>query len=170
VRGLSVVTQNLAIVHEGLGELDTAAELLEESVELARASGDPAHVASTLHVLGSLVARRGDDGRAVPLVRESLELSHAAGEGVATVECLETLAGVAARGGDPITGATLLGAAEAYRHATGAVRQPDEQPLLDATVAALTERLRPDALAVALERGRRTDLAAAVTAALGVGS
>ena len=49
----------------------------------------------------------------MPLVRESLELSHAAGEGVLTVECLETLAGVAARAGDAVTGATLLGAAEA---------------------------------------------------------
>ena len=43
---------------------------------------NPAHLASTLHVLGSLLARRGDAARAVPLVRESLELSHAAGEGV----------------------------------------------------------------------------------------
>jgi predicted ATPase/DNA-binding SARP family transcriptional activator len=168
VRGLSVVTQNLAIVHEGRGELDRAQELLEESVELARAAGDPVHVASTLHVLGSLVARRGDDARAVPLVRESLELSHAAGEGVATVECLETLAGIAARAGEPVTGATLLGAADAYREATGAVRQPDELPLLDAALAALNERLRPDALAVALERGRRTDLGAAVATALDV--
>ena len=83
------------------------AELLEESVELARAAGDPAHVASTLHVLGSLLARRGDVDRAVPLVLESLELAR--GENVLTIECLETLAGVV----DPVTGATLLGAAEA---------------------------------------------------------
>ena len=121
-------------------------------------------------MLGSLVARRGDDGRAVPLIRESLELSHDAGEGVATVECLETLAGVAARGGDPVTGATLLGAADAYREATGSVRQPDELPLLEATSAALSERLSADALAVGLERGRRTDLAAAVAIALRVGA
>jgi len=168
VRGLSLVTQNLAIVHEGRGELDRAQELLEESVELARAADDPGHVASTLHVLGSLVARRGDDARALPLVRESLQLSHAAGEGVATVECLETLAGIAARAGDPVTGATLLGAAEAFRDATGAVRQPDERPVLEATLASLNERLRPDALAVALERGRRTDLDAAVATALDV--
>ena len=127
VRGLSVVTQNLAIVHEGRGDLDSAATLIDESLELAREAGEPVHLASTLHVLGSLVARRGDDARALPLVRESLELSHAAGEGVDTAECLETLAGIAARGGDPLTGATLLGAADAYREATGAVRQPDER-------------------------------------------
>ena len=168
VRGLSVVTQNLGIVHEGRGEFDSAATLLEESVALARESGNPSHMASTLHVLGSLVARRGDDARAVPLVRESLELSRDAGEGVEMAECLETLAGVAARAGDPITGATLLGAAEAYRETTGAVRQPDEREGIDSTIAALTERLSADALAVALERGRRTDLAAAVTLALHV--
>ncbi|HEX5617530.1 MAG TPA: BTAD domain-containing putative transcriptional regulator [Solirubrobacteraceae bacterium] len=168
VRGLSVVTQNLGIVHEDRGDFDGATALLEESVALAREAGEPSHVASTLHVLGSLVARRGDDARAVPLVRESLELSRTAGEGVEMAECLETLAGIAARAGDPITGATLLGAAEAYRETTGAVRQPDERTGIDATVAAITERLSADALAVALERGRRTDLAAAVTLALGV--
>jgi predicted ATPase/DNA-binding SARP family transcriptional activator len=168
VRGLSVVTQNLGIVHEGRGDFERATELLEESVALAREAGEPAHVASTLHVLGSLVARRGDDTSAVPLVRESLELSHAAGEGVETAECLETLAGIAARAGDPLTGATLLGAAEAYRETTGAVRQPDERPNIDATVAALNDGLSGDALAVALERGRRTDLAAAVVLALDV--
>ena len=78
------------------------------------------------------------------------------------------LAGIAARADDAITGATLLGAAEAYRDTTGAVRQPDERTGIDATVAALTERLSADALAVALERGRRTDLAAAVAVALDV--
>ena len=168
VRGLSVVIQNLAIVHENRGDLDTAAALVEESVELARAVANPAHIASTLHVLGGLLARSGDGAGAVPLVRESLEISHAAGEGVATVECLETLAGVAARGGDAVTGATLLGAAEAYREATGAVRQPDEQPFVDATVAVLEAALSPDALTVARDRGRRTDLADAVAIGLRV--
>ena len=160
MRGLSVVIQNLAIVHEGRGDLDRAAALLEESVELARAVANPAHIASTLHVLGSLLARRGDAAGAVPLVRESLEISHAAGEGVPTVECLETLAGVAARAGDAVTGATLLGAADAYREATGAVRQPDEQPFVDATVAALEEaparrRARRGARAGPPHRARR---------------
>ena len=160
VRGQSIVTQNLAIAHELSGDVDGAVPLLEESVELARAAGDPAHVASTLHVLGSLLARRGDLDRAVPLVLESLELGR--GENALTVECLETLAGVV----DPVTGATLLGAAEAQREATGAVRQPDEQPAVDDLVAALQAALKPDALEVALERGRRTELAAAVELAM----
>jgi predicted ATPase/DNA-binding SARP family transcriptional activator len=160
VRGQSIVTQNLAIVHELRGDLESAVPLLEESVELARAAGDPAHLASTLHVLGSLLARQGDVDRAVALVLESLELGR--GENVLTVECLETLAGVV----DPVTGATLLGAAEAQREATGAVRQPDEQPAVDELVASLQGALKPDALEVALERGRRTDLPAAVELAM----
>ena len=162
VRGQSIVTQNLAIVHELRGELDRAAELLEESVSLARRAGDPAHIASTLHVLGSLLARRGEVEPAVPLVLESLELGRAAGENVLMVECLETLASVV----DPVTGATLLGAAEAQREATGAVRQPDEQPAVDVLVDALEAALKPKALAVALERGRRLDLDAAVELAM----
>lgn len=60
-----------------------------------------------------------------------------------------------------MTGATLLGAAEAQREATGAVRQPDEQPAVDELEHALAAALKPEALAVARERGRRTDLAAA---------
>jgi hypothetical protein len=160
VRGQSIVTQNLAVVHELRGDLESAVPLLEESVELARAAGDPAHLASTLHVLGSLLARQGDVDRAVALVLESLELGR--GENVLTVECLETLAGVV----DPVTGATLLGAAEAQREATGAVRQPDEQPAVDELVASLQGALKPDALEVALERGRRTDLPAAVELAM----
>ena len=109
-------------------------------------------------MLGSLLARRGELERAVPLVLESLELS----DGVQTIECLETLAAVV----DPVTGATLLGAAEAEREATGAVRQPDEQPAVDELVAALEAALKPDALEVALERGRRTELGAAVELAM----
>ena len=50
------------------------------------------------------------------------------------------------------------------------MRQPDERPKIDATIAALNDRLSPDALAVALERGRRTDLAAAVGLALAIGA
>jgi Tetratricopeptide repeat len=133
---LAALAQNRAIVHEGRDELDRAAALLEESVELARAAGDPAHVASTLHVLGSLLARSGEVDRAVPLVLESLELSQAAGEGVQTIECLETLAGVV----DPVTGATVLGAAEAQREASGAVRQPDEQPAVELAMDAARSR------------------------------
>ena len=56
----------------------------------------------------------------------------------------------------------MLGAAEAQREATGAVRQPDEQPAVDDVVAALEAALSPDALQVALERGRRTGIDAAV--------
>jgi hypothetical protein len=65
-----------------------------------------------------------------------------------------------------VTGATLLGAAEAQREVTGAVRQPDEQPAVDELVVALEAALKPEALQVARERGRRTDLDAAVELAM----
>ena len=79
-----------------------------------------------------------------------------------TVECVETLARVV----DPLTGATLLGAAEAQREATGAFRQPDEQPAIDELVDALEAALEPEALQVARERGRRSDVDAAVEEAM----
>jgi len=168
LRGLSLVSQNLATVYESIGDLDGAAAMLEESVELARAVANPAHLASTLETLGGMLARRGDAARAVPLVRESLEISRGVGADVTAIECLETLAHVAARGDDAVTGATLLGVADAYRDASGAVRQPDDQPFVDTTVAALQAALGADALAVAMERGRRTELADAVEIGLRV--
>jgi len=168
LRGLSVVSQNLAMVLESRGYLDRAAAMLEESVELARVVANPAHIASTLETLGGLLARRGDAAGAVPLVRESLEISRAAGADVTAIECLETLAHVAASGGDAVTGAMLLGVADAYRDASGTVRQPDDQPFVDTTVAALQAALGADALAVAMERGRRAELADAVELGLRV--
>ena len=160
VRGQSIVTQNLAIVHELSGDLDGAAALLEESVELARAAGDPAHLASTLHVLGSLLARRGDVDRAVPLVLESLELA------ARRERADRRVPGDAGGRRRP----------RHRRHAAGRRRGPargDRRGPPAGRAAGRRRagrrppgRLKPDALDVALERGRRTELAAAVELAM----
>src|SRR5207248_608125 len=52
VRGQSLMRQNMAIVHEALGQIDQATPLLEQGVELARRAGDGMHVAQTLIELG----------------------------------------------------------------------------------------------------------------------
>jgi predicted ATPase len=167
VRGQSVMCQNLAIVHESLGEVDQATPLLEQSVELARAAGDQMHVAQTLVELGKhLVQHRSADPRAPELLREGLELSSALGEQRQTVESLEVLAALCARTGTPVTGAELIGAAEAARERSGTDRKPDELALFEATAHELTEELGVESYMRARARGRSRSLDIAVAVAL----
>jgi tetratricopeptide (TPR) repeat protein len=167
VRGQSLMCQNMAIVHEALGEFEQATPLLEQSVELARRAGDGMHVAQTLIELGKhLVHHRVTDPRVPELLREGLELSNALGERRQTIECLEVLAALSARTGAPVTGAELVGAAEAERDRSGIARKPDELVVFDTTVRELSEDLGPEAYGRALARGRSRGLDIAVAVAL----
>jgi hypothetical protein len=141
--------------------------LLEQSVELARAAGDQMHVAQTLVELGKhLVQHRSADPRAPELLREGLELSSALGEQRQTVESLEVLAALCARTGTPVTGAELIGAAEAARERSGTDRKPDELALFEATAHELTEELGVESYMRARARGRSRSLDIAVAVAL----
>ena len=112
---------NLASAHEGLGRRDRAVELLDESVAIARRVANPVHLSSTLRTLGRmLLQQERESPRALALLRESLEIAADLDERPGIVECLDTLAGVAGRRGDAVTGALLIGAAEATREAAGA--------------------------------------------------
>ena len=82
------------------------------------------------------------------------------------IECLETVAGQ----GDALTGALLMGAAEAARAAAGAIRQPDEAAWVEATTASLRSALGAEAFEAALADGAALPLEAAVERALAVGS
>ncbi len=167
VRGQSIMCQNLAIVHEALGQVDEATPLLEQSVELAHIAGDGMHVAQTLVELGKhLVQHRPDDPRTPELLREGLELASALGERRQTVECFEVLAALSARTGAPVVGAELIGAAEAERHRSGIDRKPDELALFEATTRELQEELGAEAYARARARGASRSLDIAVAVAL----
>lgn len=167
VRGQSAMCQNMAIVHEALGQLDQATPLLEQSVELARRAADGMHVAQTVVELGKhLVAHYPTDPRIPELLREGLELSSALGERRRTIECLEVLAALSARTGAPVTGAELVGAAEAERERAGVNRKPDERSLFDTTIRELAADLGPEAYARARARGRGRGLDIAVAVAL----
>jgi tetratricopeptide (TPR) repeat protein len=165
IRGQSVMCQNLAIVHEALGQVDEATPLLEQSVELAQIAGDGMHVAQTLVELGKhLIQHRPGDPRTPDLLREGLELASGLGERRQTVESLEVLAALCAQTGAPITGAELIGAAEAERERSGIDRKPDELTLFEATASELTEELGSERYARAHARGhgRSLDIAVAV--------
>jgi predicted ATPase/DNA-binding SARP family transcriptional activator len=163
--GLSLVIQNLGIAHDGVGRRDRAVELLEESVALARRAGDPAHTASALRTLARvLLAGDTDRDRAMELIRESLTRSLDLGDRPGMIESLETVAGQA----DPLTGAALMGAAEAARSAAGAIRQPDETAWVEATTASLRTALGDEAFEAARADGAELPLEAAVERALAV--
>jgi tetratricopeptide (TPR) repeat protein len=167
--GLSLVIQNLAIAHDGVGRREQAVALLEESVELARRAGDPAHTASALRTLARvLLAGNADRARAMDLIRESLSHSLSLGDRPGMIECLETVAGEAAHEGDARTGALLVGAAEAARHAAGAIRQPDETAWFEATSASLLAALGLEDFEAAVADGAALSLEAAVERALAV--
>ena len=122
-RALSLATQNLGIAHEGAGQRARAIAALEESVALAERAADPGHLASTQRTLARILLEH-DRPRALALLHESLERSRRLSDRNAIVECLETTAAAAS---DPV----LLGAAEALRAESGAVRPPDEQAWFD---------------------------------------
>jgi tetratricopeptide (TPR) repeat protein len=163
--GLSLVTQNLAIAHDGVGSRDRAIELLEESVTLARQAADPAHTASALRTLARvLLASESERDRAMELIRESLTRSLELGDRPGMIECLETVAGQ----GDAVTGAQLMGAAEAARAAAGAIRQPDEAEWVEATTESLRSTLGEEAFEAARADGAALPLEVAVERALAV--
>ena len=163
----SLMLHNLASAYAGLGRRDRAIELLDESIEIARTVANPVHLSSTLRTLARmLLQEERESPRALALLRESLEIARDLDERPGIVECLETLAGVAARREEAVTGALLLGAAEATREAAGAVRQPDEMPWILEATTALRATLGEAAFAAAIARGRELPAADAVARGL----
>ena len=73
---------------------------------------------------------------------------------------------MAGRRGDAVTGALLIGAAEATREAAGAVRQPDEMPWILGETATMREALGDAAFTAAVQRGRELTIEQAVARAL----
>jgi tetratricopeptide (TPR) repeat protein len=165
-RGLSLMLQNLGIAHAAAGHRARAVELLTESVEVARRAGDPAHISSTLRTLARLLLDGDELGPALELLHEALRLSRELNERPGLTESLETLSAVAVRKGDPHTAALLLGAAGALREAAGGMRQPDEEPWVQAIVDELRQALGDDGFAAAEATGAELDLADAVARAL----
>ncbi len=77
------------------GEYETAWQLLEESLVLARALGDEVGVARTLNNLGIIASNRADYGRARPMLTESLALQQKLGNRPAAARTLNHLGVIA---------------------------------------------------------------------------
>jgi tetratricopeptide (TPR) repeat protein len=166
-RGQSVMRQNLAIVHQDIGELEQALPMFDESVALARTSGDRMQIAHTLAALARmLVFGRPGDPRIPQLLSETLELSTELGERLLTAECLDIVAHFALEAGEPGGAAELIGAADAERARAGVVRKPDERPYFEQTERELARALGRTRYDRERSRGQRTSLEDAVALAL----
>ena len=150
------------------GDYERAAALLEESLSLARETGDKWRIAYSLRGVGIVALHQGDYGRAAASYTESLALCKELGERWVTEECLDGLAGVACGQARHKQAAQLFGAAETLRETLG--RQPvwAEQADHDQRVASTRDALGDPVFAAAWAEGRAMTLEQAIEYALKV--
>jgi non-specific serine/threonine protein kinase len=158
--------QSLARLAEEQGDLDRAAQLLDETLTFSRARGASHGVANVLRTMAMHACRRGDVERATALLDESLRLFH----GLADVPCswnqLVLVAHVATKAGHHTRAARLLGAADVQQRASGMVPLNIARAVHDETIAAARSGLGEDAYAAAWAEGRAMTLEQAVAYAL----
>ncbi len=136
------------------GEFDRAEHLAQESLSIFGDLGDKWAVAWSLVLLGEIALGRGDYGAASTKLVESLEIRKATGDRLGIAECLEGLSAVDVHYGRAEQAARMLGAAEAAREKIGTPLPRADTGRYATCVAAVRERLTPDAFAVAWAEGR----------------
>ena len=166
--GAGVALAGLASVAVAVGDLDGAARWLAEP-EADPADDAQRAVATRAALLrgrAALALARGDDQTAAALHVEALRRRQLLGDNRAIVEELEALAIIAVRRGDSRRAATLLGATDRWRSATGLPVAPRDEPARAAAVGALADV--GAALDEAWQTGRGLSVDEAVSLALAV--
>lgn len=151
------------------GDLARALALAEQSLALRRRFGDRNGVAVSLGNLGWTMLERGEGERAWAHFREALPLLLQAGNRRRLSWCLAGLAKLFLGRGQPRLAAQLLGAADNFDRADGAVLPPARQGDLEHVAAATAAMMTPDAFAAAWAAGRALSPEQAVALALCVG-
>jgi tetratricopeptide (TPR) repeat protein len=152
--GHALVLINLALLARDQGEYQRAAALLEEALGLFRRLGDKGYVAYTLLILGTIASALGDCEGAGALYRECLTLRRDLQDKRGIATCLAALGCVAADTARFMRAATLFGAAEASREATGASIPAFLRDEYDRRVAATSGGLGEAAFKSAWVEGR----------------
>jgi predicted ATPase/DNA-binding SARP family transcriptional activator len=156
---LGKALNNLAVAHLYRGDLDGAATILGESLELARVAGDRIAIVPAIHNLGEIALARERADDALELFSEALTLARDLGHSYLCALCLSSL------------GAALIdsGHADAAAHAltetlTLAAELEDTETMSDAledTAAVVAERGEAEAaarlLGAAAAQRERTD-------------
>ena len=115
----------LALAHLGLGLLacqdDEAVAVahLDQALAMQREIGEPWKLIFTLNLLGQLVQRQGDWGRAGSLYREGLLLAGDVGDKAALAHIIQQIGSLAYAQGRHQNAARLLAVAERYGSASG---------------------------------------------------
>lgn len=104
----------------------TAVDYYDESIQLARESGDIDGAAVNLHNLARSELARGQAGPGLEALRESLTIARRLGYREVIAYCLGGLAELAMLESDPERAATMLGASRREFSEIGAVLSPDE--------------------------------------------
>ena len=147
------------------GEYDEAKVLFEDALARFEAHQNLGGIGITLASLGFIALEQGREDDAADLFSRSLRLH----ERIALTTVGDTLEGVGAilgRRSKPEAGARLLGAAQAWREATGTSQQPFERGLAERVRAELHARLRAEAFADNLREGEAMEIQDAIELAL----
>lgn len=151
--GLAASLYNFAAAVHRLGDSQKTAELLQESLDLSRSTGDDWSIAGTLIALGQLELESGEPSSGVGHVLvEAIERARRLSHRSLTADALRLLGSLAAMQGDPVTAAELWGAEEAFA--------TDEHPSDEIDVGhslkrALLDRLAAESRPVVAEASAR---------------
>jgi predicted ATPase/class 3 adenylate cyclase len=135
------------------GNYDRARRLQEDSLTIARKTGEMRRVAMVVNNLGLIAHHLGDDEAADRMIRESLRLAFDIGFEACAAHSLIALAEQVALRGDPERGARLIGAADAYFERIGLMVQPGDAPDFDRIRAWIRDQLGRDSYETAAVEG-----------------
>jgi len=161
-------------VAQAKGDLDRAQHFYDEALVEARAQGDSHAVAHTLRNCARLRRMQGDDEGAFAMLQESAASLLPLKDVRCAYVCLEDFAGILHRYDQPSVVARLFGAAEALRELIGipltgnSLAMHDQIAVHERGVAAVKQRLAPEAFAAAWAEGRAMTLEQALGLALTV--
>ena len=111
-------------------DLERAATLVEESIELRQALADVVGLAQSFGILGSIWKCQGDLGKALELFQASLDRYQRLGALSGMLDCFEAVAEVMDRQTQDEAIVRLLGAASALRVQTGIPLAPVDQGMV----------------------------------------
>jgi predicted ATPase/transcriptional regulator with XRE-family HTH domain len=156
---LATVLRALGDVASFQDNLAEAESLYNASMAIYRELGDRLYISTTLRAIGHVARHLGEHQRAHTAYEQSLDLVCKLGNKPNIALTLAGLAGVAEAHGYPERAATLLGAAETIREASGGggwgrVVPPADRIAYERNLAILREQLDSRALSEAWARGK----------------
>ncbi len=161
------VLGNLAVVDRANGDLERAADRLEDALRRIREVGGHAAEIMTVGDLGDLARDRGDQAHAFGLYREALLLVRRYPGTRDVTDVIEAVGIASAAIGQAKRAARLLGFAEAQRERIGLrLRIVENQVAFEQAVAATRATLAEPGFAMAWNAGRKLRPAEAVAEAI----